>query len=150
MDALTKLAVFNDLAPAENLVRRLEESGVEVSVLDESSQQQWQLWNLAPRAHLHVRVAVESEGRARELMQAWIAQEGGDLGAVRCPECGSFKVEYPQFSRKTLLGALPSALAAAGVIERNYYCEACHFTWPDEAPKAEPELDVLNWPKRKP
>ena len=33
MDALTKLAVFNDLAPAENLVRRLEGSGLEVSVL---------------------------------------------------------------------------------------------------------------------
>ncbi len=150
MDTLTKLAVFNELAPAESLANRLRSNGVEASVHDESSQQHWQLWNLEPRAHLHVRVAVNEEGRAVELRDRWIAEDVASLGAVRCPECGSFKIEYPQFSRKTLLGALPSALAAAGVIERNFYCEACHFTWSADAPKAEPELDTLNWPKKKP
>jgi hypothetical protein len=44
------------------------------------------------------------------------------------------------------MGALPAALAATGVIAQEYYCEDCHFTWPDEV-KPEPELDVLNWPK---
>jgi hypothetical protein len=57
-------------------------------------------------------------------------------------------VEYPQFSRRTVLGALPAIAAAAGVIEKDYYCEACHYTWPAEPPKAEPEKDVLGWEKK--
>ena len=66
--------------------------------------------------------------------------------SLKCPECGSSRIEFPQFSRRTLMGALPAALAATGVIAQEYYCESCHFTWPAEV-KAEPELDILNWPK---
>ena len=150
MEPLTKLAAFNELPPAETLVARLKESGIESLVHDESSQQKWQLWNLQPHAHLHVRVRVDQEEPARELLKGWVAEAGSNLGAVRCPDCGSFTVEYPQFSRKTLLGALPAALATGGLIERAYYCESCHPTWPTEPPKQEPELDILNWPKRKP
>ena len=148
MDPVTKLAVFNELEPAEALVARLRSSGIEANVHDESDQQKWQLWNMSPRAHLHVRVAVEQEAKARELLTAWAAEAGADLHTLRCPDCGSFKIEYPQFSRKTLVGALPAALAAAGVIERGYYCEACHFTWPAGPPKPEPALDILNWPQK--
>ena len=148
MDSLTKLAAFNELKPAGALVARLRASGIEADIHDESNQQKWQLWSLTPLAHLHVRVGVDAEGKARELLNAWAAEDGANLGAVRCPECGSFTVEYPQFSRKTIVGALPAALAAAGVIERGFYCEACHFTWPAETPKPGPELDILNWPKK--
>lgn len=148
MDSLTKLAAFNELPPAEALVARLKDSGIEADIHDESNQQKWQLWNMTPLAHLHVRVGVGHEADARRLLGEWAAADGAIPGAVRCPECGSFTVEYPQFSRKTIIGALPAALAAAGVIERGYYCEACHFTWPATAPKAEPELDILNWPKK--
>lgn len=81
-------------------------------------------------------------------MKEWAVEGGAAARAVRCPECGSLRVEYPQFSRKTLMGALPSALATAGLIERDFYCEVCHFTWPPDPPKPEPELDILNWPKK--
>lgn len=148
MDSLKKLAAFNDLPPAEALVARLKESGIEAFLHDESSQQKWQLWNLKPRAHLHVRVSVDQETHAGSLLREWAAEAGSSLGAVRCPDCGSFAIEYPQFSRKTLLGALPSALATAGLIEQDYYCDACHLTWPGEPPEKEPDLDILNWPKR--
>ena len=148
MDPLIKLAAFNELAPAQALVARLRGSGIEADIHDESSQQKWQLWSLTPRAHLHVQVCSEHEENARNLITDWAAEDGANLGAVRCPECGSFTVEYPQFSRKTLVGALPSALAAAGVIDRDYYCEKCHFTWPAEVAKPGPELDILNWPKK--
>ena len=148
MDTLTKLAAFNEKQPAEALVARLQGSGIEADIHDESSQQKWQLWNLTPLAHLHVRVGVAQEANARKLLQQWTAEDGTSLGALRCPECGSFCIEYPQFSRKTIVGALPSALAAAGVIDRGFYCESCHFIWPAEVPKAGPELDILNWPKK--
>jgi hypothetical protein len=149
MDTLTKLAAFNEHTPAAALAARLLNAGIDATVHDESTQQHWQLWNLDPRAHFHVRVPTDQEARGLELLKSWIADEDGGLHAVRCPDCGSFKIEYPQFSRKTLIGALPAALAAAGVIDRTYYCEACHFTWPDVPEKAGPELDVLNWPVRK-
>ena len=113
MDTLTKLAAFNEKQPAEALVARLQGSGIDADIHDESSQQKWQLWNLTPLAHLHVRVGVAQEASARKLLEQWTAEDGTSLGAVRCPECGSFGVEYPQFSRKTIVGALPSALAAA-------------------------------------
>jgi hypothetical protein len=148
MDSPTKIASFNEAAHAEALVERLGKEGIEADVHDESDQQKWQLWNLRPRAHLLVRVGVNDETRARALLQVWAAEPENIVGAVRCPECGSFSIEYPQFSRKTLLGALPSALAAAGVIEQAYYCQKCHFTWPAEPPKSGPELDILNWPKK--
>ena len=148
MDSLTKLAAFNEMKPADALAARLRDSGIAADIHDESNQQKWQLWNMTPLAHLHVRVGVDREAEARRLLGEWAAADGAIPGAVRCPECGSFTVEYPQFSRKTIIGALPAALAAAGVIERGYYCEACHFTWPAEAPKPGPELDILNWPKK--
>ena len=121
MDTLTKLAAFNEKQPAEALVARLQGSGIDADIHDESSQQKWQLWSLTPLAHLHVRVGVDREANARKLLEQWAAEDGTSLGAVRCPECGSFGVEYPQFSRKTIVGALPSALAAAGVIDRGYW-----------------------------
>ena len=148
MESRTKLATFNEREPAEELAGRLRDNGIEADVHDESDQQKWQLWNLSPRAHLHVRVAVDQETSARELLNGWFVQQGTGHRAMRCPECGSFRIEYPQFSRKTIVGALPAALAAAGMIERAYYCEACHFTWPAEPPKPRPELDMLNWPKK--
>jgi predicted RNA-binding Zn-ribbon protein involved in translation (DUF1610 family) len=148
MEKLIKVASFNELAPAEAVAERLKGNGIEALVHDESNQQQWQLWNLAPRAHLQVKVGGPHEERAVALIKEWIAEGGAAASAVRCPECGSLRIEYPQFSRKTILGALPAAFAAAGVIERNYYCESCHFTWPSESPKAGPELDILNWPKK--
>ena len=148
MDPLTKLAAFNEIEPAEALAARLRGSGIEASVRNESTQQNWQLWNLEPRAHLQVHVPTPEENRALGLLMAWADEAGNPIAAVRCPDCRSFKVEYPQFSRKTLLGALPSAMAAAGVIDRSYYCESCHFTWAAVPPEKEPELDALNWPKR--
>ena len=60
--------------------------------------------------------------------------------AVCCPSCGSSQVEFPQFSRKTIVGAvLPALAAAAGIVERHFYCAACQFTW---APAPDPATAV--------
>ncbi len=148
MEKPTRIASFNELAPADAIVTRLKAAGVDSHIHDETDRQHWQLWNLKPRAHLHVCVAVGETARSIALLKEWAAEGGDAAAAVRCPECGSFRIEYPQFSRKTLMGALPSLLATAGVIDQNFYCEDCHFTWPGEPPKPEPELDILNWPKK--
>ncbi len=143
------IAAFDHLEPAEHLAARLREAGFHAEVQDESAAQKWQLYNMHPRAHLRVVVLEEDAVASTKQITAWDAADGALTGAARCPECGSLRVEYPQFSRRTLMGALPAALAAAGVIERDFYCEACQFTWPEhEAPK--PDLDSLYWSKGKP
>lgn len=148
MEQHITVATFNEREPADAVAARLREAGFSADVYDESDEQKWKLFNLTPRAHLRVRVHSSSEAEAQAALKQAVSE---DLlkRAVHCPECASARIEFPQFSRRTLLGALPAALAATGVIEQQFFCGACHFTWPAEpAPIAE-ETDLLNWPKGK-
>ena len=145
MEQHITVATFNEREPAETIAARLREAGLSAEVYDESSEQKWKLFNLKPRAHLRVRVQMSEEAVALEYLRQW-AGDDALLSAVHCPECGSSRVEFPQFSRRTIMGALPAALAATGVIDQQFYCEGCHFTWPAEPAKAEAETDILNWP----
>lgn len=147
MPEFISIAVFNERDPAENLANRLRETGYEAEVFDESIEQKWHLMQIRPRGHMRVRVPETQRERALQQLQQW-SNEGLLAGAVRCPECGSTQVEYPQFSRRTIMGALPAIAAAAGMIERDYYCEGCHYTWPADPSAPEPERDRLNWKKK--
>jgi hypothetical protein len=146
MDQYLTVATFNAQEPAERLVARLRAAHFDADLFDESQAQKWLLLSLTPHAHMRVRVPKQEGDRALQTLRDWDAVDGALRDAVQCPQCRSSRIEYPQFSRRTLMGALPVAAAAAGMIERQYYCEACGFTW-DANPKPEPELDVLNWPK---
>jgi hypothetical protein len=146
MENLITVATFNEREPADHIASRLRDSGVNAEVYDESQEQKYKLWTLHPRAHMRVRVHTHDVERANSQISEWRGSDPVLAQAVRCPECGSSKIEFPQFSRRTLMGALPAALAATGVIAQEFYCESCHFTWPPET-KEQPELDVLNWPK---
>jgi hypothetical protein len=148
MAQVTTIASFNETAPAEKLASRLREAGFEAEVRDESGEQKWKLYNLNPKAHIRIVIDEARTPEAETLLRQWQEADGALAEAIRCPECGSARVEYPQFSRRTIMGALPAALAAAGVIERDFYCEGRHYTWPAEAPATEPELDPLGWPKK--
>jgi len=60
--------------------------------------------------------------------------------AWRCPECGGFQVQYPQFSRKSVLPAISMDLLAAGkLVDRTCYCQECHATWKPEVNRAKKE-----------
>ena len=146
MEQLITVATFNEREPAETIAARLRTAGLEAEVYDESHEQKWKLFNLHPRAHMRVRVHTAGEERALALLAEAKGSEPALEHAVVCPECGSSRIEFPQFSRKTLLGALPAVLAATGVIAQEFYCESCSFTWPVKAEVA-PDLDILNWPK---
>ncbi len=148
MAQVTNVASFNETASAESLANRLREAGYQAEVRNESGEQKWKLYSLDPKAHIRVVVPEEQTPQAEAVLLEWDAADGVLSAAVRCPECGSARVEYPQFSRRTIMGAFPAAFAAAGVIERDFYCEKCHYTWPAEPPAVEPELDPLGWPKK--
>ena len=146
MEQLITVATFNERDPADHTANRLREAGLNAEVYDESHEQKWKLFNLHPRAHMRVRVHSTEENRAHALLDEWHSSDPALSQAIKCPECGSSRIEFPQFSRRTIMGALPALVAATGVIAQEYYCEACHFTWP-AITKDEPELDALNWRK---
>jgi transposase-like protein len=146
MEQLLTIATFNERAPADQLCERLRGAGFNADVFDESTAQKWLMLNLSPLAHMRVRVPKDDGERAMALLREWDAAEGAMKHAVRCPQCASSRIEYPQFSRRTLMSALPAAAAAAGIIEREFYCEACGFTWPPEV-KEPAKMDILNWPE---
>ena len=138
---------FDEIPPAERLATRLREAGYDARIQDESDAQVWQLYNIHPRAHILVNVPQDDADRAMAHIRDWDVADRVLDGAARCPECGSTRVQFPQFSRRTIMGAFPAVLASAGVIEKDFYCEACQATWPPAQPPPEPERDILNWPK---
>ena len=146
MEQYLTVATFNEREPADKIAIRLRDAGFHVDVFDESDAQRYLLLNLEPKAHMRVRVSAEEGDRAIQQLNEWDKADNALSDAVRCPQCRSSRIEYPQFSRRTLMSAFPAAAAAVGLVERKFYCEKCHFTWPAE-PDVEPELDVLNWPK---
>lgn len=148
MAQLMTLVSFDEIEPAEKLAERMREAGLTAEIRDDSGEQKWKMFNLSPRAHIQVVGPERDADIAFTKLTEWDKADGALAEAVRCPECGSTRIEYPQFSRRTIMGAWPAALAAAGVIEKDFYCNSCQYTWPAEPPKPEPETDRLNWPKK--
>jgi len=139
------VATFNERAPAENLQTHLSQSGVQSVIHDQSKLERF--WFMSEQsAAIHVRVPEVDYLNAKRLMAEW--EQSSDLfaAAVRCPQCRSSRIEFPQVSRKSLMPALgQTVLILLHVLPREYYCIDCHCTWPKQVPKS-PELDLLNWP----
>jgi transposase-like protein len=146
MEQTIIIATFNEAGPAETLKDRLLDAELHAEVTDDSGAQAIFLMNRHPRAHMRVLVRKEEYETAKKLVQEW-EKDGVMLQAVRCPQCGSSRIEYPQFSRRTAGSMFFALLSAAHLIPREYYCEDCQFTWPD---KVAPEIDrdALNWPRK--
>ncbi|SRR5581483_11390848 len=146
LEQLITVATFNSERPAEALRNRLTDAGIRAEVLDESGTQMLFFSTTEPRAHMRVRVPKVDNDRVLALMKEWDAKDGVLREAVRCPQCGSSHIEYPQFSRRTGMAWFFGVLAAMRLIPREYFCEDCKFEWPEKEP-VKPNLDVLNWPK---
>jgi hypothetical protein len=140
------LATFNEPEQARLFQERLARVEIPAVIHDESKLERF--WFMSePLAAVHVEVRRPDYLRARQLMSEWERAGDPSAGMVRCPECGSSRVEFPQISRKFLMPVAQAFFMALHLIPREYYCEDCHFTWPKERP-VEPERDVLNFPIR--
>jgi hypothetical protein len=139
------VATFNVLAPAVQLRTQFEQVGIHAVIHDESKLERF--WFMSePLAAVHIEVSQPDYLKARTMLGEW--EKSSDLmrTAVRCPECQSSRVEFPQATRKFATPALAHMLMIAlHLVPREYYCMDCHFTWL-KTPKIEPELDVLGWP----
>src|SRR5438094_747926 len=142
------VATFNELEEAEPLRRRLEQAGIAAHIHDERRLQRF-FFLCRPLAGVRLRVDKKDYTRAENLSHEWDKQSGDLRDAIRCPECGSSRIEYPQFSRRFTWGGIAAVFAALGCFERKFFCKDCHYTWPAKV-KVEPKTDLLGWPEERP
>ncbi|MBA3387093.1 MAG: hypothetical protein H0T95_10845 [Chthoniobacterales bacterium] len=59
-----------------------------------------------------------------------------DIGAaIRCPNCQSPRIEYPQMTRRFRLPWIANLLFAMKLFDKEFYCRDCQFTWGGENPR---------------
>ena len=128
-----RVALFSDRAKAEAIQRRLAQAGFTAETRDEGWLQA--LWFVTKRtAGTRIEVRADQFEKAEQfLLGLDAAVETALQGAIRCPECKSLRIEYPQGADHSLMTNLAMGLSAElGLVEKHYYCEDCHYTWPKE------------------
>jgi truncated hemoglobin YjbI len=139
------VATFNEIAPAEAVISRFNQVGIPARIRDERKIQKW--FMTEPLASIRLQVERYRHEEARRHLTQWHATDHVLHEAVHCPECGSAQVEYPQFTRKFILPSVGVFLSTLGFVEKEFYCEDCHFTWPVKQ-KVPVPTDLLGWPKK--
>lgn len=142
------LASFNETDKAEAVKNRLEQAGIHAEVYDESKLQKF--WFMSePLAGKKIRVDERDFDRAKEVLDALDAKDDILHYAVRCPDCGSPRIEYPAATRKFIGPTLVEIFATSThIVDKEFYCENCQHTWTDKT-HLEKETDVLGWPVKK-
>lgn len=127
------IALFRNRAQAQPVQERLAKAGIATTIEGEGWLQR--LWFVsAEAAGVRLEVAADQFEQAESLLKTW--DSTSVLQAIRCPECQSLLVDYPQVAHHSALTNLAAGLLAEiGLVEKDYYCEHCHFTWPREEAK---------------
>jgi hypothetical protein len=126
------VALFTTREQAEPIQHRLVQAGVAAEIHEEMMLQR--LWFVSRQAAgACLEVAANQVALAERLLAAWDLADGAMVNAIRCPECKSLRVDYPQFARNSVLTNMAAGIVAElGLLEKAYYCEKCHYTWPKE------------------
>jgi Putative prokaryotic signal transducing protein len=136
---MVTIATFNEQSKARHLRERLQQAGVRADILGEGALQRVAFMS-KPQANVKVKVEEADFEKAHSLLREWEAADPEIGSALRCPQCGSAEIEYPQLTRKFLTPAVASILFALKVFPKEFYCQVCHFTW-----SAKEEKEVEQW-----
>jgi hypothetical protein len=130
-----RVALFIDEAGAEPVRRRLVRAGIPAEIHYEPSVAR--LWFVSKLGGgIRLEVPANHSERSSRLLLEWDAVNGLLHNAIRCPECRSLRVDFPQFTDKSLFTNLVMGLIAVlRLVEREYYCEDCHCMWPKPSTK---------------
>ncbi len=129
------IALFRSRGEAERIRDRLTPAGLNPQTAHPALGRMWFVFSRDEGWSLEV--PADQFERAAQLLLDWEEKEGPLTGAIHCPECGSLRVEYPQYTRRTLLTNLAMGIAAQlGVIEKDFFCQDCQFTWPKTGARA--------------
>jgi putative signal transducing protein len=129
---MVTIATFNEPAKAKHLKERLQDAGLKADIHNEAHLQAVAFMS-KPQANWKVNVDEEDFAAAQNLLVEWETTDPDVGSAIRCPQCGSPRIEYPQLTRKFITPALASILFALKIFPKEFYCEDCHFTWSNEA-----------------
>lgn len=133
---MVTIATFNEAAKAKGLKERLQQAGIKADIHNEARLQQVAFMS-KPQANVKVEVDDHDFERAQQLMVEWESTDPDIANAlIRCPQCGSSRIEYPQMTRKFLTPAMASVLFALRIFPKEFYCEDCHYTWSNEEHRA--------------
>ena len=129
---MVTIATFNEPAKAKQLKERLQLAGLHADMINEGHIQKVAFMS-KPQANVKVQVDDNDFERAQKLMIEWEASDP-EIGSamIRCPQCGSSRIEYPQMTRKFMTPALASVLFTLKIFPKEFYCEDCHFTWSND------------------
>jgi predicted Zn-ribbon and HTH transcriptional regulator len=127
-EIMVTIATFNEPAKAKHLKTRLQEAGVKADIHNEGRLQKAAFVS-EPQASAKVLVDEEDFVRANNLMVEWEASDPQIGSAIRCPQCKSPRIEYPQLTRKFMTPWLASILFTMRIFPKEFYCQDCHFTW---------------------
>ncbi|HPU56172.1 MAG TPA: hypothetical protein PLH97_07820 [Verrucomicrobiota bacterium] len=126
------LALFVSRSHGEAYRNRLVESGIPAEIHD--TVVLGRFWYASrPASGVRLEVPAREFERAHRKLVEWDDGEGDIGGAIRCPECRSLRISFPQYTRRSFIPNLViGALAAIGRVEKEFYCDDCHYTWPRE------------------
>ena len=129
---MVTIATFNEPGKAKRLKDRLQQAGLKADIHNEGHLQAVAFMS-KPQANVKVHVEDDDFERAQQLMTEWEASDPDIAAAiVRCPQCGSSSIQYPQLTRKAITPAVARVLFALRIFPKEFYCEDCHFTWTNE------------------
>ncbi len=125
---MVTIATFNEAAKAKHLKDRLQQAGLKADVHNDSKMQ-----NVAfggnPKANARVMVDEQDFEAAHQLMVDWEPTDPEIGAAIRCPNCQSPRIEYPQMTRRFFTPWLANLLFTLKIIEKEFYCRDCQYTW---------------------
>jgi hypothetical protein len=133
---MVTIATFHEPAKAKRLQERFRQAGVPVDIHNEGHLQQ-AVFMSKPQANVKLLVDDNDFERAQSLMVEWEASDPEIAAAtVRCAQCNSSSIDYPQLSRRFLTPALASILFALRIFPKEFYCENCHYTWSNQGERS--------------
>ena len=121
IEIMVTIATFNEPARAKHLKTRLQQAGVNADVHNEGHLQQMAFMS-KPQANAKVMVTEQDFEAAHKLMVEWEASDPAIGSAIRCPQCKSPRIEYPQMTRKFITPWLASVMFAMKIFPKEFYC----------------------------
>src|ERR1700683_103623 len=96
---MTTVATFTEPEKAETVKRSLEEAGISAIVEDQSKLQKF-WYGSKSLASQKVLVEDSAAKKAEQFLKEADVREHILSGEIRCPQCASARVDYPQLTRK--------------------------------------------------
>jgi hypothetical protein len=123
------VAIFENANDGQMLEMDLKNKGFETRTYIDKLLQCF-LFLCPPHATIRVQVRANDSKNVTYFLDHEPATSALLQRAIRCPFCGSLRVQYPQMTRRFLL---PTLLLHLGIIFRfiahQAYCESCHWLW---------------------